>query len=233
MDAHETWSTFAPLLRSRLLRLLLIGAPGITAAAGIVTAQEENLALVAALNGAAGIAVSSLVFVAVSFVARKASDERVSLAQAAEQGFWRARTQLVSIHHDTAGFYTDWYLRLRLEEELDRAKRYDLSLSLLAINPTGIHQDTDLITAADWLGDRLRRQLRKSDLPAVLRDGRVAVLLPNTSSRSARTLRNRLRKELQEIDAEIGLAGYPEDGQDAETLLAAAVSDSEAKRTAA
>ena len=222
MDRKETLAATGPLLRRRLLRMLLIAAPGITAAVAIVTATESNLALVIVLNAATGIVISSVLFIAVSIAARQVADERVKLVESVEQGFWRSRAQQLSIHEEESTLYTDWYVRLRLQEEIERSQQHNLQLSVLVIKPVGLHQEGDLSDAISWFGDQIRPHLRRADLLGLLQDGNLAVVMPLTKRRTAQTVQRRIISELASVDAWVGCACFPEDAQAPTTLLAAA-----------
>ena len=223
MEHDETLSSIIPALRHRMLRVLLIAAPGITAAVAILTSAESNLALVVVLNLAAGIIISSTIFIAVSVVSRRTADARVDLAHAADEGVWRARAQRFSIHNDETGLYADWYFRLRLQEEVERSRRYDLRFTVLLVKPVGQRIGAESPVASSWIGDKIRRNLRKSDLPALLSDGSLGVIMSNSARRAAQTVRRRIAKELEEMNPRIGLACFPDDGEDPETILRAAV----------
>ncbi len=216
-------AAIAPLLRQRALRVLLIAAPGLTAAVAILTATESSLALLIALNAAAGVIISSVLFIAVSLAAHRVAEERVGLVRAAEQGYWRARIDLVSIQHEDSGLYTDWYFRLRVQDEVERCRRHDLHFSVLVIKPLAVHQQIEMQSATAWFGERIRHQIRRADLAALLHDGTLAVGMPNTGRRAATTVRRRIAKELAAADPSLGLACYPEDGDNPDALLDAAV----------
>lgn len=222
MQQRETISTVGPLLRSRALQALLVAAPAVTTTVAILTAAESNLALAIVLNVAAGVIISGSLFIAVSSVARQIADERVDLAQATEAGIWRVRATRLAIESDGAGLYTDWYWRLRLQEEIERSRRYDLHFAVLRVNLLDLHQDAEAQAASAWLGDHLRRHLRRSDLPALLRDGGLGIMLPNTGQRRAQTLERRLTKAFASLNAQVGLACFPGDGEDVGQLLTAA-----------
>ncbi len=227
-------AAIVPLLRQRALRVLLIAAPGLTAAVAILTAMESNLGLVIVLNAAAGVIISSVLFIAISLAAHKVVEERVGLVRAAEQGFWRARIDLVSIQHEETGLYTDWYFRLRMQDEIERCRRYDLHFSVLAIKPLAAHQEIEMQSATAWFGERIHRQLRRADLAALLHDGTLAVAMPNTGRRAAQAAKRRIAKELAPAEPSLGLACYPDDGQDPDALLSAAIpAVATAKETAA
>ncbi len=221
LEHDETLSSIIPALRHRVLRVLLIAAPGITAAVAIITSAESNLALVVVLNLAVGIIISSTIFIAVSVVSRRTADARVDLAHAADEEVWRARAQRFSIHNDETGLYADWYFRLRLQEEVERSRRYDLRFAVLLVKPLGLGTEPQM--ASSWFGDNIRRHLRKSDLPALLQDGSLGVIMSSSARRAAQTVRYRIAEELEQMDARIGLACFPDDGEDPEAILRAAV----------
>lgn len=222
MERNEAVSALTPVLRHRALRVLLIAAPGITAAVAILTSMESNLVVAVILNVAVGIIMSSSLFLAVAMVARKAGEEREGLARAAEQGLWRGRLQRLSVENEETGFYNDWYFRLRVQEEIERSQRYKLHFALVVIRPLALHQDVEVQAKAKSLGDRIRRHLRRSDLPALLTGGDLAILMPNTGRRAAGTVRRRLTKDLKLTEPLLGLACFPGDGEDVSALLAVA-----------
>lgn len=220
---NDALSAVSPLWRYRWLRVLLVAAPGITAAVGVLTAIEANLAFVVALNLAAGVIISSVLFVAVSVVARRVGDERIDLTRATEQEIWRARAMRFSIHHDNSGLYADWYFRLRLQEELERSKRYGVHFAVMLVKPIGLHADAEFVSAAGWFAEHLQRHLRRSDLPALLQDGHLAIIMPNTGHRAAATVQQRVAGELAPVEPQSGVACYPDDAEEITELLAAAV----------
>lgn len=222
MQQSETISTVGPLLRSRALQVLLVAAPAVTTTVAILTAAESNLALAIVLNVAAGVVISSVLFLAIAMVADQVADERVDLAQATEQTIWRSRAERLSIYNDETGLYTDWYFRLRLQEEIERSQRYRLHFAVLLVKPSGLHYEADAQAASAWFGEHIWRLLRRSDLPALLQDGSLGVVMPNTSPRAAQTLRRRVIKELAAVEPRAGLACFPTDGEAVSVLLKAA-----------
>jgi GGDEF domain-containing protein len=211
-----------PLLQHRWLRVLLVAAPGLMAAVAILTATESSLGWVVALNLASAIIISSALFIAVSLAARRVADERVQLTQMTEQEIWRARAQRFSIHNDANGLYADWYFRLRLQEELERSQRYGLRFAVMIVKPIGVHQDVELETASVWFGEHIRRHLRRSDLPALLQDGSLGVIMPSTTPRAARDVQRRVAAELAPVEPQAGVGCFPEDGTEAPRLIAIA-----------
>ena len=113
----------------------------------------------------------------------------------------------LAIHDRETGLFAYWYLQQRFEEEAQRATRYNhnLSLMVIEINSGNGFASRDALTA--WL----RQNIRVSDLPGHLGDGRYLVLMPETDAEAASILARRLQ---QDIGSEIavGLSIYPEDG---------------------
>ena len=219
MDPNETLSAVRPMLRNRWLRLLLLCTPGLMAGVSILAASQSSLWVVIALNAIAGLVMSSLLFIGVSLAARRTAAEQVTLTRAAELGFWRSRAHLLSIL-DESGLYSHWYIRLRLQEEVERSRRHGLHFAVAVIKPLALHQDVEVSTASEWFSERVRRHLRKTDLVGLLPDGSLAILLPNSSRRSALLAKKRLEKELSAVRPRIGIACFPEDGDDGGELLA-------------
>jgi hypothetical protein len=224
MLSNEALSAIVPLLRTRALRVLLIAAPGIMGAVAILTVAIEPAAgWAVVLNVIAGIIISSALFIVVSIAAHRVADDRISLVKGSDDGHWKARTRLLATHNDEDGLYTDWYFRLRVQEEIDRVKRYGTRFTLVWVQPSLSRDELDARSTAGVYFNRLRRHLRRSDLPAILKDGSLAVLLPQTARDAA--VQRRLTKALSGGAAQIGVACFPGDAQQVEGLLEAAVRD--------
>lgn len=225
MESNEPLSTILPLLRSRGLRVLLLAAPGVMGAVAILTiAMEPNAGVAIVLNVAVGVIISSALFLVVSFAAHRIADDRISLVKAGDEGHWKARTRLLAIQNDEDGLYTDWYFRLRIQEEIDRVNRYGTRFTLLLAQPAH-NLELDARATSGLFFDRVRRHLRRSDLPAILKDGSLAVMLPQTARDAA--VQRRLTKALSGGTAQVGVACFPGDGQQVEGLLEAAARDAE------
>jgi diguanylate cyclase (GGDEF)-like protein len=95
------------------------------------------------------------------------------------------------------------------------------------VNDTHGHQSGDLLL--QQIGPRLRTTLRETDTLARLGGDEFAMLLPETDGESARGIAERLLHGFEapfdvhnasvEVRGSIGIALYPDDGTDAETLL--------------
>lgn len=108
-------------------------------------------------------------------------------------------------------------LDLRLQEELERARRYSLSFSLVLLHPedegdppawdpeagdldAGAHRRQELI-------GRVRRELRLPDFVASYGSDELALVLPETAADGARRWVVRIRERLDGVAA--GIVAYP------------------------
>jgi hypothetical protein len=118
--------------------------------------------------------------------------------------------------------YADWYFRLRIEDEIQRAKRYGLKLALLVFSPD---EEKAPSAAPDPIGfaQALRSELRGSDLPGTLSEQQIAVLLPNTGVRRAQKVVARLESLALRFGYTIGSASLVSEAMEREELIQAAL----------
>lgn len=100
----------------------------------------------------------------------------------------------------------------RLDEELERARRYSLgfSLVLLDVDPLAGDLGADEESAVrrrQEVGTRLRRELRVPDFVSSYGDREYAIVLPETGADGARRSVLRLREQLAGVCA--GIVAYP------------------------
>lgn len=206
-----------PLLRSRPLRVFLVVAPTVVIMVAVFSA-DSNPAVAAAINAALGAVTSSSLFIVVSLIAQRAADEHLETAMSAEAGNWRQRSpQILSVRHHGTLLYADWYFRVRLQEEIERAERYDVPMAVLLVKMPDV---PDSAPPASWIDERIRKVLRRTDLAALLRDGSLGVLVPQVKRPAA--LKGRIEAALSAARPAIGLASFPHDGADGSALLQAA-----------
>jgi hypothetical protein len=116
----------------------------------------------------------------------------------------------------------------RIEEELERAKRFDLHLSLVLVDVTAPSH------AVAQILETLRRELRGSDLLGTTRGQQVAALLTHTDDRGLDNVVVRLRRRLADAadrlnisDVKLGQAALSPDCRTADALLSRAVREAE------
>lgn len=211
MGRSKTVSALGSLLHDRSVWLLLVISPAMTASAGIVTANGSNLLVAVVLNAAAGVIICGMLLLVLSGTARRTADGHLDPSRSVHEERLADWAQPGIVRQRGRGLYPDWYFHLRLEEEMDRAERYGLHFTLLVL--TKPHSAE---TVSEWFANNIQARLRKTDLPAVLDDGRLAVLLLHTQRAGA--LRRRLTN-LPSFGGTVGFACFPEDGEDVATLM--------------
>jgi GGDEF domain-containing protein len=100
----------------------------------------------------------------------------------------------------------------RVQEELERARRYSLSFSLVLLdvgapaNGAGAESGAGERDRAE-IGSRLRRELRLPDFVSGYGGGEFAIVLPETGADGARRSIARLRERLPGVSA--GIVAFP------------------------
>jgi diguanylate cyclase (GGDEF)-like protein/PAS domain S-box-containing protein len=140
--------------------------------------------------------------------------------------------------HDTlTGLPNRYRLQLELQQQIENAVHSGGSLALLYLDLDGFKAANDRsghLAGDDILRDvaqRLQQGLRQSDLVARVGGDEFVVLLPGCrGEEAARIVANGLRARLQppyllpdgpmHLDASVGIACFPVDGTDPESLLA-------------
>jgi hypothetical protein len=93
----------------------------------------------------------------------------------------------------------------RIEEELERAKRFDLRLSVVLVDIPGLASQREDATSV--MQDAMRQELRGSDVLGTMNAERVAALLTHTDGSGLHKVVARLRRRLSEAADRLSLAG--------------------------
>ena len=144
-----------------------------------------------------------------------------------------SRAEVEAITDGLTGLYNHRYLHERLEEELDRARRYADVVSLLFVDCDEFKQFNDAF--GHKLGDaalgRIARVLetcsRRVDLAARYGGEEFVLVLVGTDGAGARIVAERIRAEVetssraggQPLTVSVGIASYPEDASGKDELL--------------
>lgn len=142
----------------------------------------------------------------------------------------------LSIIDGLTGTYLRRYLTERLKEEVDRARRLKLTFSVSMVDIDHFKRCNDryghLVGDAvlKEIAERLKASVREVDMVARYGGEEFCIILPETTKEQALIVGERLRKsvEFKEVKAfdekvkttvSAGIATYPEDGEDAASLV--------------
>jgi len=120
----------------------------------------------------------------------------------------------------------------RIEEELERAKRFDLRLSLVLIDIPGTV--ASVADATSLMRETVRQELRGSDVLGTMNGDRVAAILTHTDGVGSHKVVGRLRRRLGETATRLNLPGvrvghaaFSADCRTAEALVLQAARDAQ------
>ncbi|HET6370846.1 MAG TPA: diguanylate cyclase, partial [Nitrospiria bacterium] len=175
---------------------------------------------------------------------KQESDLLFTLAIHASTAFENAQllqeTHVMAITDSLTGLYNHREFQRKLEEEVERSRRYHHEFSLLLMdidhfklfNDTYGHQVGDAVLKI--IGHLIQEEVRIINVPARYGGEEFAIILPETSSSNARLVAERVRRKILShrfvvvenretmISVSIGVSTYPADGETRERLIHAA-----------
>lgn len=150
----------------------------------------------------------------------------------------RAQLSQQATRDPLTGLFNRRYMEEALAREIKRAARQGASLSLLMIDLDHFKQLNDQFghdcgdAVLKGLGETILLHSREDDIACRYGGEEIVLVLPNTpvegAVAKAQQLRSKIRKlialtkQRRAITASIGVAGYPQDGMNAEALLKSA-----------
>jgi GGDEF domain-containing protein len=172
------------------------------------------------------LVVGGLLIVAASLSSqRDAASLRLKQAASASivmRGIERFRGH--SLHDPETGIYRLWYFELRLDEEIQRCRRYGQPMSILVLKVRPLstaYQRVDARLHAD-LAHQAASVLRASDLASCLGEFEYAFCLPQTDAAGAHAAGRRLTTVLQNADCTVGTSTCVDGDVTAKAMLWAA-----------
>jgi diguanylate cyclase (GGDEF)-like protein len=147
------------------------------------------------------------------------------------------RTQQLVYLDGLTGIHNRRFFELRIQEELQRADRYETQLSVVMLDLDHFKRLNDEF--GHLLGDEVLRQvtlifqnhLRKGDVVCRYGGEEFALLLPNTSTENAMEVAEKLRRTVETwlfpgvarpVTLSAGVAGFPEFGTTRDEIVSAA-----------
>lgn len=209
------------------------------ASAAVIVAMGVLLTLIfpaasVPIMGLYAVALAALAFVWHRFLDGLAGAEVRRTRQAIVEA--KERAELSSNVDSLTGLYNRRHLDTLLPQEIERARRHDRPLSLLMIDSDHLKEVND--TLGHLYGDQLlidiaqalAEQVRLVDTVVRFGGDEFVVVMPDTDSEGAQLPANRIREAMDdhEIRANgtavrttisLGLATFPDDAEDAPTLL--------------
>jgi hypothetical protein len=189
-------------------RLLIALAPGLLLGT-IAVAMADNVASPSLRFGLIVVAIGSVA--AMSWrVGAAALGGTLSRAHGLPDGLMMVggESKRTTFDRDT-GLHMEWYFRLRVDEEIARARRYGTPFTVLTVTAAERQTlDAARITMKQWL--------REVDFAGDLGD-MVALCLPNTARPGAEPVIERLTGVVQGL--QVTASEYPSDGPTVSKLL--------------
>lgn len=147
---------------------------------------------------------------------------RLASGRVAEEEAFDSTAPIIDL---VTGLYTSSYFDARLDEELSRAKRHNLELTVIRLL---VGEDLPEAALFVQVAQVVKECMRRSDLVARAGEREIAALLPHTGT-TRETVRARLTDRLVELQSALphpftitlGVASYP-DHQGRQSLLQAA-----------
>jgi GGDEF domain-containing protein len=145
---------------------------------------------------------------------------RMSIGQILERQVQNGRR--ISIIDPSTGLLQRWYFDLRVSEEVNRCNRYGLPMTIVRLSVGSERPVHD--GAEEWhLARVIARHLRQVDFASRVSATDFVVCLPHTASAGGKIVATRLVRGLREWHVQAGVASYPTDGKDLESLEGAAL----------
>ncbi len=116
-------------------------------------------------------------------------------------------------------WFQRWYFELRLKEEIYRAQRYGQLLAVVLIT---FSPGLDRISLDASLRAFATSRLRLVDVPGRIEENEFGLLLPHTGIAGAGVVAGRVSSAFDRFPHQVGLAIYPDDGENFWQLWAAA-----------
>jgi diguanylate cyclase (GGDEF)-like protein len=155
-------------------------------------------------------------------------------AAAFQNAMYLDRVRQLAYRDGLTGIFNRRFFEMRILEELERARRYHLALTIMMIDLDGFKSLNDEF--GHLLGDEALRQMaaifseqmRKADVVCRFGGDEFAILLPETSGQNAQRAAEKLRRTVagwsfpgvpRPMTVSVGIASFPEHGASRDELI--------------
>ncbi|MGQ9618969.1 MAG: diguanylate cyclase [Candidatus Aminicenantia bacterium] len=160
----------------------------------------------------------------IKIVVQRAAERQYLIEEAKQKEFYKD----LSIRDGLSGLFNYRYFREVLEREIEKSKRYGHPFSLIMLDIDDFKKYNDRYGHLE--GDRVLKkmasfiltQVRKIDMVFRYGGEEIFILLPELPKSRGIVVAKRLKKAIKEelpITVSVGISGFPEDGEDVETLV--------------
>jgi len=161
---------------------------------------------------------------AIKIVVKRAVERQYLIEEAKQKEFYKD----LSIRDGLTGLFNYRYFKEILQREIEKSKRYGHPFSLIMLDIDDFKKFNDNFGHLE--GDRILKKfsqlildsVRKIDMVFRYGGEEIFILLPELPKSRAKKVAERLKtlvKENLPITVSAGISGFPEDGEDVETLI--------------
>lgn len=161
---------------------------------------------------------------AIKIVVNRAVERQYLIGEAKQKEFYKD----LSIRDGLTGLFNFRYFKEMLQKEIEKSKRYGHPFSLIMLDIDDFKIFNDKFGHLE--GDRILKKfsrlisdsVRKIDMVFRYGGEEIFVLLPELPKSKAKKVAERLKLLVREnlpITVSVGISGFPEDGEDSESLI--------------
>lgn len=161
---------------------------------------------------------------AIKIVVKRAVERQYLIEEAKQKEFYKD----LSIRDGLTGLFNFRYFKEMLQKEIEKSKRYGHPFSLIMLDIDDFKIFNDKFGHLE--GDRILKKfsrlisdsVRKIDMVFRYGGEEIFVLLPELPKSKAKKVAERLKLLVREnlpITVSVGISGFPEDGEDSESLI--------------
>jgi GGDEF domain-containing protein len=203
-------------MRAWFLAATLIVAGIATLTASVLVTELERAQVMAASAAGAVLLLAGLMLIVWRRLKKPPKKHLKALVREAERDLKQA------LYDPVTGLLAQWYLELRLDEEVARARRYGLPLVVFTLDGSSGKTSKGKKSSAFGESEVIRavtNSVRKTDLVASVGSSQFAACLLHCNRTGAMRVIRRLMEELGDGDWRLGIAVFPDDDYAGKDLI--------------